>query len=187
MVTPEDAVFLYQCLLKEGIQIWLTGGWGIDALLGKHTRPHKDLDAILLLKDFVRMGEVMHSHGYSVKEVWSENRCVTDENGMTTATAYVLQDSHGRQFDAHAITLDERGNGIPAWEDNEGLFFKKEVLAGTGTIMGYPVKCISADMQVVCHTGYELPDQQLRDLEQLCQKYSLDFPDQRKPSVNTNE
>jgi lincosamide nucleotidyltransferase A/C/D/E len=30
-----------------GIEVWLDGGWGIDALVGEQTRPHKDVDAVL--------------------------------------------------------------------------------------------------------------------------------------------
>jgi len=30
-----------------GIEIWLDGGWGVDALLGEQTRPHKDLDIVV--------------------------------------------------------------------------------------------------------------------------------------------
>ena len=39
-----DVVGLYTELDKVGIKIWVDGGWGVDALLGKHSRSHKDLD-----------------------------------------------------------------------------------------------------------------------------------------------
>ena len=48
MVTAEEVIEIYNKLLANNIQIWLTGGWGIDALLGEQTRDHKDLDAIML-------------------------------------------------------------------------------------------------------------------------------------------
>ena len=44
MVSAEDVVEIYKRLMKNGIQVWLTGGWGIDALLGERIRLHKDLD-----------------------------------------------------------------------------------------------------------------------------------------------
>jgi lincosamide nucleotidyltransferase A/C/D/E len=148
--------------LDEGIQIWLIGGWGIDALLGEQTRPHKDLDVIMLLDDVVRMRELLESEGYSLKMLWEENRWAVDARGVETATAYVLHDSEGREFDMHAMRLDDQGNGIPEWEA-EGFIFTREDLAGEGTIAGVAVKCISPESQVVCHTGYEIPDEQLRD------------------------
>jgi hypothetical protein len=32
-------------LEKAGIEVWLDGGWAVDALLGMQTRPHKEPDA----------------------------------------------------------------------------------------------------------------------------------------------
>jgi lincosamide nucleotidyltransferase A/C/D/E len=44
-MTAEDIVELYSGLLARGVQLWVDGGWGIDALAGRQTRPHKDFDA----------------------------------------------------------------------------------------------------------------------------------------------
>jgi hypothetical protein len=52
---------------------------------------------------------------------------------------FVLQDSEGREVDAHAMRLDDRGNGVPAWVD-EGLVFKGEDLAGEGMIAGFAAR-----------------------------------------------
>lgn len=164
--------------MSNGIQIWLTGGWGIDALLEEQTRPHKDLDAIILLDDIVRVRELLRRDGYGLKEFWSENLWVSDAQGIETATAFVLQDAEGREFDAHAMRLDDRGNGIPAWEVVEGFIFKQQDLAGEGMIAGFAVQCITPEMQVVCHKGYEFPDKQLRDLELLHEKFGVEYPDE---------
>ena len=40
MVRAQDAINIYQTLTRNDIPIWLTGGWGIDALLREQTRPH---------------------------------------------------------------------------------------------------------------------------------------------------
>jgi hypothetical protein len=72
----------------------------------------------------------------------------------------------GREIDAHAMRLDVQGNGLPAWE-SEGLIFQRQDLAGEGLIGGVPVRCITPQMQVMCHTGYALPEVQVRDLELL--------------------
>jgi len=175
MVSTEDALNLYRRLSDNGVQVWLSGGWGIDALLGRQTRPHKDLDAILLLDDMIRMKEILCNDGYVLKELWSENRWVVDGQGNRTATAFVLQDGENHEFDVHAISLDDRGNGVPAWEEVAGFIFTQADLAGNGTIAGFHVKCISPEMQVYCHTGYELPEGQLRDLELLHEKFGVEY------------
>lgn len=166
MVSPEYVASIRRKLLDNGIQVWLTGGWGIDALLGEQTRPHKDVDVIVLLDDVVRLRELLAADGYGLKELWSENRWAVDRNGVETATAFVLQDAEGRELDVHAMCLDDQGNGLPAWE-GEGLIFRRHDLAGEGTIAGSPVRCLTAEMQLLCHTGYELPEVQSRDLELL--------------------
>jgi lincosamide nucleotidyltransferase A/C/D/E len=174
MVSAEDVISIYQYLLDNGIQVWLTGGWGIDALLVEQTRPHKDLDVIMLLDDAVRTRELLSRDGYSLKMLWSENRWDVDAHGVETATAFVLEDSEGREFDAHAIRLDDQDNGIPAWEA-EGFIFKKQDLAGKGTIAGFAVQCLTPEMQMLCHTGYELPDEHLRDMELLREKFGVEY------------
>jgi lincosamide nucleotidyltransferase A/C/D/E len=29
---------------KNGVDVWIAGGWGVDALIGQQTRPHNDFD-----------------------------------------------------------------------------------------------------------------------------------------------
>jgi lincosamide nucleotidyltransferase A/C/D/E len=177
MVSAEDAVNIYRSLSANNIQVWLSGGWGIDALLREQTRPHKDLDIILLLDDVVDMRALLERDGYCLKELWSENSWAVDAHGIETPTAFVLQDAEGREVDVHAIRLDDRGDGTPAWAGDEGLVIKKDDLAGDGIIAGFAVCCFSPEMQVVCHTGYDLPSVQLRDLGLLHEKFGVEYPD----------
>lgn len=144
MVSAEDVVGLCRLFSSHSIQVWLTGGWGIDALLGQQTRPHHDLDVLMLVDDVFMLLKLMDQEGYGYKELWSENRCTIDGRGTGIETAFFLRDQDGREFDAHALRLDEHGNGIPAWEKDVGFFFTPQDLAGEGTIAGYPVKCQSA-------------------------------------------
>jgi len=173
MVSQEDALSIYERLLDHGITVWLTGGWGIDALLSEQTRPHKDLDVIMLVDDVARLRELMGGEGYGLKELWSENRWVLDAQGNETATAFVLHDSQGRELDVHAMWLDDEGNGIPAWEA-EGFALTRQDLAGEGVIGGVVVRCLTPEMQLVCHMGYELPDKQLRDLALLHERFGIE-------------
>ena len=175
MVRAEEAISIYQRLLAAGIQVWLTGGWGIDALLQEQTRPHKDLDVIMLVDDVARMREILGRDGYGSGYLWSENRWVADAHGAETATAFVLQDGEGRELDAHAMRLDDRGHGVPAWEA-EGLAFERQDLAGEGLIAGFAVRCIAPEMQMACHMGYQLPEVQLHDLELLRERFGVELP-----------
>jgi lincosamide nucleotidyltransferase A/C/D/E len=175
MVRAEDAISIYQSLLASNIQVWLTGGWGIDALLQEQTRPHKDIDVVMLVDDVVRMRDLLGLAGYGLKELWSENTWAVDSHGNEVPTAFVLQDSEGREVDAHAMRLDDRGNRVPAWAE-EGLVFRWEDLAGEGMIAGFAVRCVCPQMQVLLHTGYNLPGEQLRDVELLCERFGVEYP-----------
>jgi hypothetical protein len=53
-MTPEALVDLLQLFESSGIEVWLDRGWGVDALLGTQTRPHKDVDIILRIADLLR-------------------------------------------------------------------------------------------------------------------------------------
>ncbi len=46
-MTPAAMVELMQLFDSAAIEVWLEGGWGVDALLGTQTRPHEDVDIIL--------------------------------------------------------------------------------------------------------------------------------------------
>jgi len=174
MVRAEDVIRITQRLSAHNIPVWLTGGWGIDALLQEQTRPHKDLDIIMLVDDVIRMRALLGRDGFGLKELWSENRWVVDSYGNEVPTAFVLQDPQGRAVDAHALRLDERGNGNPAWAD-EKLIFSREDLGGEGVIAGCRIPCISPGMQVLAHAGYDLPSEQARDMELLHERFGVEY------------
>jgi lincosamide nucleotidyltransferase A/C/D/E len=48
-----------------GIQIWLDGGWAVDALLGEQTRPHDDLDLVSRLEDSAQIEKALGARGYT--------------------------------------------------------------------------------------------------------------------------
>ena len=175
MVSDQDAIRIYRGLMDQEIQVWIVGGWGIDALLGEQTRPHKDLDIIMLVDDVFRMREYLARDGYGLEMLWSENGWDVDVQGNEVPTAFVLQDADGRQVDAHAMRLDDQGNGLPAWEA-EGLVLMPDHLGGEGLIAGVTVRCFSPEMQLLGHTGYDLPDAHKLDVRLLCERFGLPLP-----------
>jgi lincosamide nucleotidyltransferase A/C/D/E len=176
MISAEEVICIYQRLSKHGIRLWIIGGWGIDALLRAQTRSHKDLDVLVLVDDVARTRELLRRDGYRLKELWSENRSITDAQGNEVATAFVLLDAEGREFDAHALRLDDQGHGIPAWEVPNGFVYQQDELAARGTIAGVTVQCITAEAQMRCHADYVLPDKHRRDLERLHERFGVVYP-----------
>jgi lincosamide nucleotidyltransferase A/C/D/E len=44
MMSRNDVLEVLEHLAGHDIDVWVDGGWGIDALVGSQTRPHGDLD-----------------------------------------------------------------------------------------------------------------------------------------------
>lgn len=174
MIKAQEVLWFHHLLSENGIPVWMVGGWGLDALLGEQTRPHKDIDVLVRFVDLQRLRNILADQGFTLKELWSENINVLDEQGSETPTAFVLRDVAGREMDIHALYQDERGNYLPAWQDDENRVYQPADLAGEGVIGGEPVACISAEMQIISHTGYTLPDYQVRDLANLRHKFRLE-------------
>ena len=50
-MSSDDVAQVLDRLAACGIEAWVDGGWGVDALLGKQTRPHADLDLVIARRD----------------------------------------------------------------------------------------------------------------------------------------
>ena len=51
LMAPADVLELLDVLENHGIAVWLSGGWGVDALRGRQTREHADLDITISATD----------------------------------------------------------------------------------------------------------------------------------------
>lgn len=165
-MTSADAIEIYSTLAGLAIPIWIDGGWGVDALLGKQTRPHKDLDIALEDLHLVRFEQFLASRGYR-----------RAKREIEKPFNFVLADQTGREIDVHVISIDERGNGIYG-PPERGVMYPAESLTGSGTIDGYPVRCISARWMVKFHSGYELTEKDYQDVSAICEKYGMELPDE---------
>jgi len=164
---------IYQLLLEHNIDAWLQGGWGVDALLGRQTRDHKDLDLLINVDDVARLLELLEARGFQLKYAWEENRWIVAD-GRSLPTAFVSGHQDGRELDFHAARFNDRGVGVPAW--NAERVFSPEDVAGQGVVNGVPVRCYSAEMQMRTHVGYELPSFQVDDLRLLHEVSGVDYP-----------
>ena len=63
-LSAEQARALYELLDQGGVRCWVMGGWGVDALLGRVTREHKDLDLLVLISDLPRYAQVVRGNGF---------------------------------------------------------------------------------------------------------------------------
>ena len=86
-MTASDVVAVFDRLDEAGIDAWLDGGWGVDALLGEQTRDHDDLDLVMRVIDVPSMRDALAADGFVL------DRGEPDSN-------FVLRDSGGREIDS---------------------------------------------------------------------------------------
>ncbi len=159
-----EVIDLYSRLENLGVEIWIDGGWSVDALLGEQSRFHQDLDIAIEEKDVPKLKEMLCGRGY--KEIKMEH---------ARGWNFVLGDEYGREIDVHVIVFDSQGNGIYGPKEN-GEMYPAASLTGTGLIEGRAVRCISPEWVVKFHSGYELKDKDFRDVYALCTKFGIDLP-----------
>ncbi len=67
-ITAGDLINLLQLLESAKIEVWLDGGWAVDAALGRQTRPHKDVDIILRVEDLQKLCQCLDQRGFEIQD-----------------------------------------------------------------------------------------------------------------------
>ena len=137
---------------RAGCRTWVGGGWGVDALVGRQTRDHRDLD---LAVDAAHEGEalaVLARRGYRVTTDWRPVR--------------VELVAPGRGWvDVHAVTFPDDGSGHGRQPGLDGTWFDYPPEAlGHGRLGGRRVPCLTRDQQLLFHQGYRPRAVDLHDL-----------------------
>jgi lincosamide nucleotidyltransferase A/C/D/E len=158
-MSGDVVVQLIQLFEQHGIEVVIDGGWGVDALLGEQTRSHGDLDIALQHKDVPKLRALLEAHGY--KDVPRDD---------TRDCNFVMGNDQEYEVDFHSYTFDAHGKLV------FGVEYPLESLTGTGSIQGYLVKCISAEWMVKFHSGYELDENDYRDVSALCERFGIALP-----------
>ena len=141
MMTAGDVAVVLDRLEHAGIEAWVEGGWGVDALLGEQTRTHDDLDLIVRVDETRTMCEVLAGDGYRLVEGVLESN-------------FVLRDAREHAIDVHPVRF-KAGDGIYRMENGRDWVFPAEGFTGTGQIGDRSVRCLTPDVQMLCHsTGY---------------------------------
>lgn len=169
----DDVIRIYLELNRLGVQIWIDGGWAVDALLSEQTRPHDDLDIAIERKDVTRLCVFLETKGYRDKP--TPDTCEWN---------FVLSDQKGNEIDVHVVSFDEAGNGYLGPKENNNVY-PLGSLTGKGTIDGVTVDCIDAFHLVQFHTGYDLRAKDRADVKLLCDRFDISLPqDHRDQQTN---
>lgn len=161
-MTAERVLELLGVLRSANVGAVLDGGWGVDALLERATRAHEDLDLVVALADVPRIRAALDPLGFALHEDHLPVR-------------FVLRSQGDEQVDFHTVTYDEEGGGLQP-QPNGGVFRYPPDGFVRGRVGGSEVACISAEVQVLCHLGYEPSPKDVGDVLALCRAFDLPVP-----------
>jgi lincosamide nucleotidyltransferase A/C/D/E len=117
------------------------GGWGVDALAGRQTRPHDDLDLVVKADAVDSVLAALEPLAFVLS---------TDERPVRM----VVSRPDGCRVDLHLVEQTTSGTTQRLPGGKQFTYFLDD---GTGVIGGRSVRCLSPEMQLLTHAGYE-PD-----------------------------
>ena len=130
---------------QAGIESWVEGGWGIDALLGVQNRDHGDLDLVV---DGARANDtrrLLTELGFQVIFEDPPGRCsFMDEHERAIDICFAVADRYGDRWDVNRTY----GRGEPDYPFDCFTY---------GWIAGTKVACLGPETQVTHHIGYVHP------------------------------
>jgi len=158
----ETVLEVLDVLGASGISAWVDGGWGVDALLGRETRQHDDLDLIVALEQVERIREALGVRGFGP---------AADE----LPVRFVLSHAQLGGVDFHTVTFDTAGGGVQPQPNGSTFRYPPEGFVW-GMIGDRAVRCVSAEIQVLCHLGYEPKEKDIHDMSRLHRAFGIELP-----------
>ena len=134
----------------SGVQAWVAGGWGIDALAGRQTRRHHDLDLVIsdAPEEYQKVAEALTREGF---------RPDAPEFNAGLPMPWRCAWHHDEGHTVEILPVALRKPPFSAVPGNE-LACGDGTAFAHGTIGGRPVPCLSASLQLALHGGYPLRD-----------------------------
>jgi lincosamide nucleotidyltransferase A/C/D/E len=161
-MSADAVVTLLDALGDAGVEVAVAGGWAVDALVGRATREHGDLDLAVEAGDAERAAATMRGLGF---------RVVADE----LPGRLVLGDGV-RSVDLHPVVRDASGIGRQTSRDGEVFVYPPGSTDAAGVIGGRSVRCLTPELLVTFHLGYEPRPIDRADMAALAEAFDLALP-----------
>ena len=117
VMTADDVLSVLALFRTAAVDVWVGGGWGIDALVGRETRPHRDLDLMHRMEQEPTVMAALAAAGFAETLDWRPVR-------------FVVADPAGREIDLHPLTFAPDGSAVQASLEPDRPF-------------AYPARCFS--------------------------------------------
>lgn len=160
MMQAEDVLSVLAVLRDANADVWIGGGWGIDALVGRQTRQHRDLDLAHPKNQEPAVVAALADDGFA-------------ETLNRRPVRFVVTDAGGREVDLHPLTFAPDGSAVQPSPDPGHPFVYPASCFVTGTILAYAVPCLSPEQQVYFHQGYEPAGRDRHDMDQLRRAFGI--------------
>jgi lincosamide nucleotidyltransferase A/C/D/E len=171
-MATEDVLRVVSALEAAAVPFFLAGGWGIDALAGRQSRSHDDLDVVVddYERNLHRAVDALKPLGFRLVASY-ERRAWMPKNS-------VLEDDTGRRVDLDSLNWEilAREFGPPSADGADRDVFEHRVFT-EGTVGGTQVPCLSANVQLLYHTRFELTRPHQHDITLLRDELGASVPD----------
>lgn len=166
MIPIDLVIDVLKTLRSRQILFIVDGGWGIDALVNGVTREHKDLDIAVDRAQLHDVVATLDDHGLEHD----------DDASPGLPARVVLNDASGREIDLHPLVFDDAGNGWQELAANAWGAYPAEGIDARGSIAGFAVRCLTAELQLRHHLGYPWDDTDIHDMRLLQHHFGLRLP-----------
>jgi lincosamide nucleotidyltransferase A/C/D/E len=143
--------------------VWIDGGFCVDALVGRATREHSDLDIAVERQAADTLCAVLAAEGFS--------KLAREDS---SAWSFVLSDGR-RNVDVHVFAYDASGKNI------YGIVYPFGSLSGTGELDGVKVACVAPEWMFRFKTAYAPTAKDIADVSALAQRFGFAIPETHKP------
>ncbi|SCG67699.1 nucleotidyltransferase domain-containing protein [Micromonospora inositola] len=133
-----------------GLRVWVAGGWAVDAVVGRQTRPHADLDLAIDASQQAELLALLGRLGFVTTVDWLPVRAE-------------LTAPEGRKVDLHPVAFRPDGSGVQSGLDGVTFEYASDGFA-EGVIADQRVPCLSVAQQLRFREGYPPRDVDRHDV-----------------------
>jgi lincosamide nucleotidyltransferase A/C/D/E len=139
-VNGDQVTALLDEFAADGLRVWVAGGWAVDAVVGRQTRPHADLDLAIDASQQAELLALLDRLGFVTTVDWLPVRAE-------------LTAPDGRKVDIHPVAFRPDGSGVQSGLHGATFAYAADGFA-EGVIDGRPVPCLSVGQQLRFREGY---------------------------------
>ena len=153
---------MLSALEAAGIRAGISGGWGVDALLGRQTRDHRDLDLAVPAEQVDEAIAALAGRGYAV--------------AIDQRPARLELVAAERVVDIHPVVWALDGSGRQHGFADAVFDYPPGSMDAPGVIGGQPVRCATPALQISFHGGYAPTEHDRADMRLLAEAFDLEAP-----------